>query len=636
MYKMATYTFNPGCRYGKIVVPMSQLSATSTPPNPPMSQDTFDYLWNTLGECTENGIFSREYTHISSKDLDYQYHDNEDETATFQVERFQIQNHAADASINELLNPIIAQTTTASGMSPDSQTQIIGSSASSPYHDGVVTSPPPYSPHTNMQSPSPTVPSNTNYPGDFNFEISFAQPSKETKSTTWTYSESLKKLYVRMATTCPVRFRAQRTPPPGSIIRAMPIFMKPEHVQEVVKRCPNHATSKEHNESHPAPTHLVRCEHKLARYHEDSYTNRQSVIIPHEIPQAGSEWVTNLFQFMCLGSCVGGPNRRPIQIVFTLEQEGKVLGRRAVEVRICACPGRDRKADEKAAMPPSCKQSPKKVPQLTKLTVGTEITVAQGKKRKLQEDDAYSLTVRGRENYEILCKIRDSLELSSMVPQQQVELYRKQQGEIQRQPSQPHIMSIPSNERIAQPAETAHQASLPFSPDSSNVSSSQTSQVNGDTLPAALEAVINQAAVKEEVVGNGQTMVDNTVAAWLNSIGLSAYIDNFHEKNFLNMFQLDEFSHEDLSAMKIGTSHRNKIWKSLVEYKQANAYTSEVSQSLARNASSTSTISLSSQPSISQNSAYCPGYYEVTRYTFKHTISITKDDVKKLRTEKPE
>jgi hypothetical protein len=72
---------------------------------------------------------------------------------------------------------------------------------------------------------------------------------------------------------------------------------------------------------HPAPTHLVRCEHKLAKYTEDAYTSRQSVIIPHEQPQAGSEWVTNLFQFMCLGSCVGGPNRRPIQIVFTLERE---------------------------------------------------------------------------------------------------------------------------------------------------------------------------------------------------------------------------------------------------------------------------------------------------------------------------
>lgn len=52
-----------------------------------------------------------------------------------------------------------------------------------------------------------------------------------------------------MATTCPVRFKTARPPPSGCQIRAMPIYMKPEHVQEVVKRCPNHATAKEHNES---------------------------------------------------------------------------------------------------------------------------------------------------------------------------------------------------------------------------------------------------------------------------------------------------------------------------------------------------------------------------------------------------
>jgi hypothetical protein len=54
---------------------------------------------------------------------------------------------------------------------------------------------------------------------------------------------------------------------------------------------------------------------------------------------------------MCLGSCVGGPNRRPIHIVFTLELDSIVLGRRAIEVRICACPGRDRKQDEKVSLP---------------------------------------------------------------------------------------------------------------------------------------------------------------------------------------------------------------------------------------------------------------------------------------------
>ena len=62
------------------------------------------------------------------------------------------------------------------------------------------------------------------------------------------YSESLRKLFVRMATTCPVRFKVASAPPVGAVIRALPIYMKPEHVQEVVQRCPNHATTKEHNE----------------------------------------------------------------------------------------------------------------------------------------------------------------------------------------------------------------------------------------------------------------------------------------------------------------------------------------------------------------------------------------------------
>jgi len=63
---------------------------------------------------------------------------------------------------------------------------------------------------------------------------------------------------------------------------------------------------------------------------------------------AGAEWVTNLFQFMCFSSCVGGLNRRPVRVVFTLERDGLVLGRQAVELRICACPGRDRRTDEES------------------------------------------------------------------------------------------------------------------------------------------------------------------------------------------------------------------------------------------------------------------------------------------------
>lgn len=77
--------------------------------------------------------------------------------------------------------------------------------------------------------------------------------------------------------------------------------------------------------------------------------------------------------------------------------------------------------------------------------------------------------------------------------------------------------------------------------------------------------------------------------------------------------------------MKIGTSHRNKIWKGLTDYKN-----SLIEEVLQRDSNSATT--LNSQSSISQTSTYCPGYYEVTRYTFKHTISLTRE-AKRPRTD---
>ena len=67
---------------------------------------------------------------------------------------------------------------------------------------------------------------------------------------------------------------------------------------------------------------------------------------------AGAEWVTTLLEFHCFSSCVGGLNRRPVLVVFSLERpsDGSVIGRQSVEVRVCACPGRDRQADERALL----------------------------------------------------------------------------------------------------------------------------------------------------------------------------------------------------------------------------------------------------------------------------------------------
>ncbi len=53
---------------------------------------------------------------------------------------------------------------------------------------------------------------------------------------------------------------------------------------------------------------------------------------------------------MCLGSDVGGINRRPVRVIFTLENESReVVGRQSVDVRICSCPKRDRQQEESRA-----------------------------------------------------------------------------------------------------------------------------------------------------------------------------------------------------------------------------------------------------------------------------------------------
>ncbi|PVD36648.1 hypothetical protein C0Q70_03634 [Pomacea canaliculata] len=556
------------------------------------------------------------------------------------------------------LNPIIPHTS-ASGMSPDSQTNIIGSSSSSPYNDGAITSPPPYSPHTSVTSPIPSVPSSNDYAGDYGFEISFAPPSKETKSTTWTYSEMLKKLYVRMATTCPVRFRTLRPASSQCIIRAMAIFMKPEHVQEVrpvsllrkyeivlkmwltnsavcfvqngmfVRLSKGVPTMPQHENT----MKTTRPQHTLSDVNT-RLQNMWKIHIPSgnlssfhmRLHKAGSEWVTNLFQFMCLGSCVGGPNRRPIQIVFTLECDNQVLGRRAVEVRICACPGRDRKADERAAQPVS-KQLVKK--GMSKISIETSIgAVGTGKKRKHEE--IYTLTVCGRENYEVLRKIRDSLELSARVPQETLESYKQQQLEMQqRVGSTPQLISIPSCDGPSSASgsctidmvDPTRQSTLPFDAD---VSSSQ----------LTLDVVANSntgdvAVIKNENAGLQDHVQDHTIASWLARMGLSAYIDNFHQKGLSNLFQLDDFNMDDLSQMKIGIAHRNKIWRALVEWRESisNAVT-DASQLLQHSISSASTDTLlASQGTISQQSSFCPGYFEVTRYTFKQTISLSSSNI---------
>ncbi|XP_061524810.1 cellular tumor antigen p53 [Phycodurus eques] len=268
--------------------------------------------------------------------------------------------------------------------------------AEAPVSDGV---PPPAS----------TVPVTTDHPGDYGFLLRFHN-SGTAKSVTSTYSVMLDKLYCQLAKTSPVEVLVSKEPPAGAVLRATAVYKKTDHVADVVRRCPHH----QNLDAAEYRSHLIRMEgSQRAQYFEDVHTKRQSVTVPYEPPQLGSEMTTILLSFMCNSSCMGGMNRRPILTIMTLETpDGLILGRRCFEVRICACPGRDRKTEEenntkkqngtketkKRKSTPVAAAAPVKKPKPTSSTDG-------------DDKDIIYLAVRGRERYEILKKLNDGLEL---------------------------------------------------------------------------------------------------------------------------------------------------------------------------------------------------------------------------------
>ncbi|XP_070260038.1 tumor protein p73 isoform X1 [Myotis yumanensis] len=126
----------------------------------------------------------------------------------------------------------------------------------SPYPAEHAASVPTHSPYAqpsstfDTMSPAPVIPSNADYPGPHHFDVTFQQ-SSTAKSATWTYSPLLKKLYCQIAKTCPIQIQVSSPPPPGTTVRAMPVYKKAEHVTEVVKRCPNHELGRDFNEVCP-------------------------------------------------------------------------------------------------------------------------------------------------------------------------------------------------------------------------------------------------------------------------------------------------------------------------------------------------------------------------------------------------
>lgn len=387
-----------------------------------LSQESIEKLWQELEQISPNGSFTTVVDQIINGN------ENPGNETVGEMNKFILEHYNCIPQVETMVSSSYINPSTSSSVA--TYTDLVTEMVNTDYSK--ISLPSPVLTHQSTLA-SCSLPATNNWLGQYGFCISFGPQEKPTKSTAWTYSEMKDKLYVNMGAACPVRFYTTHSPPAGSVLRAMAVFTKPEYVKDVVKRCLNHSSPSDiTNENHPAPDHLVRCESPQAYYMMDSNSERQSVIVPYENPQVGMPYTTYLFKFMCLGSCVGGLNRRPIKIVFTLESKhGLCMGRQSVEVRICACPWRDRRTDEK-----HFEQQQKPRPQGLGVSVKRTcndifeefVTVSPAPKKPKstsEDDEIFTIKVRGRKNFEFMCLMRDALEKQTYLTPEQLKTYQQ-------------------------------------------------------------------------------------------------------------------------------------------------------------------------------------------------------------------
>lgn len=239
--------------------------------------------------------------------------------------------------------------------------------------------------------------------------------------------------------------------------------------------------------------------------------------------------------------------------------------------------------------------------------------------------------VRGRENFEILMKVKESLELMELVPQQLVDAYRQQQQQLLQRPShlQPApygpvlspmskahggVNKLPSvNQLVGQPPPHGSAAGPNLGPMGPGILTN-----HGHTLPAGGEMNGSHSA-QSMVSGSHCTPpppyhADPSLVSFLTGLGCPNCIEYFTSQGLQSVYHLQNLTVEDLGALKIPDQYRMTIWRGLQDLKQSHDCGA---QQLIRSSSNASTISIGSSGELQRQRVM-----EAVHFRVRHTITI--------------
>lgn len=214
----------------------------------------------------------------------------------------------------------------------------------------------------------------------------------------------------------------------GLFLRTAIVFKLEQFRNDPVRRCYNHMAdshSFNQNVDEQKKKHVVHCvNHSSSIYIERN--EHLSILTPLRIPESGSSYMPMCYKFLCKNSCPSGMNRRPTELMFTLEDErGSVLGRRKLLIRICSCPKRDKQKEEAELISDSLGNN-----QVTKRKSTKHPTHSGKKMPSDQHVYKVQLNIVGKENYLAILKYAYDIMAGQAMKTGQYELFKPYMDDI--------------------------------------------------------------------------------------------------------------------------------------------------------------------------------------------------------------